>query len=62
MTNERVPKCEKDGDEWVISTERSAPVRVKDRGLANQIWNVAMWSYHNGRDDRLAAIREVLGV
>jgi len=63
MTNERVPTCEKDGDDgWIITVERGNPVRVSDRALANQIWQLATWAYHNGRDDRMAIIREALGV
>ena len=55
--------CEKDGDDgWIITVERGHAVRVSDRILADQIWRLATWAYHNGRDDRMAMIREALGV
>ena len=59
---ERVPTCEKDGDQWIIKVERGAPVRVKDGWLAYQILRLAAWSYHNGRDDALGEVRDAIGV
>lgn len=60
--DERVPKCEKVGNEWVIIAEGGPPVRVKDRGLADHIWRVAMRSYQNGNADALAKVRAAIGV
>lgn len=64
MTKDRVPNYTQDPEtgEWVIEVDRAAPVRTKDSALCQQIWNLAMWSYHNGRDDKLKSIKETLGL
>jgi hypothetical protein len=62
MADQRIPTFRADGDEWVITVPRTAPARVKDLALAKQIWELAMWGYHNGRDDALIKVREAIGV
>lgn len=62
--DKNLPKLEKVDDQWVLTAMCAAPVwfPLEDRGLANRVFQVALESYKNGRNDRLTEIREALGL
>lgn len=67
MTTEQVSAdesfvtCTKQGDLWVIDANTSVPIRVMDRKLANDIFQMVRYAHAEGRDDAFRSLRALIG-
>ena len=63
-SKENVPTLAKEGDEWVLTVDGEAPVRIPyaQRALDNSIWKAAQRAYINGRIDVMQAMQRAMGI